>query len=116
MLSIGATVWGVRDIDRAIEFWTAALDYELREDPSEDWANLVPRNGHGPRLALMEVVAPAETRRRHHLDLDTEDQASEVQRLLALGAAEVPDWEYEPDADYVVLADPDGNYFCVVQR
>jgi Glyoxalase-like domain len=43
------------------------------------------------------------------------DQGAEVQRLKGLGATEV-DWEYEPDADYVVLADPDGNYFCVVQK
>ncbi len=40
--------------------------------------------------------------------------AAEVERLLALGATRV-DWNYGPHADCVVLADPDGNTFCVVQ-
>ena len=47
------------------------------------------------------------------MDLFTRDQAAEVERLVALGATRV-DWRYEPNADYVVLADPDGNTFCVV--
>ena len=51
---------------------------------------------------------------RLHLDLYTEDQASEVERLLALGASEVRWDKRPPDADYVILADPEGNRFCVV--
>ena len=39
-----------------------------------------------------------------------------MRRLLALGAKEVPEWRYETGADYTVLADPDGNRFCVVQK
>ncbi len=115
MLRIGSIVWGVADVRRAIDFWTAALDYRLREEPEEDWARLVPKEGEGQQVALMQVTAPAEERRRHHLDLYAEDQSAEVERLKGLGASEV-EWEYEPDADYVVLADPDGNYFCVVQK
>jgi predicted enzyme related to lactoylglutathione lyase len=115
MLKIGSIVWGVRDLQRGIEFWSEALSYRLREEPRDDWAVLVPRDGEGQQVALMQVAAPSEHRRRHHLDLDTEDQDGEVRRLTALGATDV-DWDYEPDADYVVLADPDGNYFCVVQK
>ena len=51
---------------------------------------------------------------RLHLDLYTEDQAAEVDRLLALGASEVHWDKRPPDADYVILADPEGNRFCVV--
>jgi catechol 2,3-dioxygenase-like lactoylglutathione lyase family enzyme len=115
MLSIGSIVWGVRELAPAIEFWRAALGYELREEPSDDWAMLIDPRGHGQRMALMQVTAPAEERRRHHLDLDTVDQAGEVERLVGLGAKHV-EWDYEDDADYVVLADPDGNLFCIVQR
>lgn len=43
------------------------------------------------------------------------NQAAEVERLLGLGARRV-DWRYPEQADYVVLADPDGNTFCVVQK
>lgn len=115
-LAIGSIVWGVRDLQAGMRFWMAALDYVPRDEPSDDWVVLIPRDGAGAQLALMEVKAEAPKRRRHHLDLYTLDQKGEVERLLELGAAPVPDWEYEPDADYVVLADPDGNYFCVAQR
>ena len=49
-----------------------------------------------------------------HLDLYTEDQDHEVERLLSLGATEVHWDKRPPDADYVILADPEGNRFCVV--
>lgn len=112
MLSIGAIVWGVRDLHRAIAFWSAALDYELRREPDIDFAILVPKNGQGVQLSLNKVRS--EKPKRHHLDLFTQDQVGEVRRLLNLGAKQV-NWEYESGADYVVLADPDGNNFCVVQ-
>lgn len=113
MATIGSVVWGVRDIPRAIEFWTAALDYELRYPPDVDWAILQPREGQeGIQLSLKLTTSDAP--HRHHLDLFSDDQPSEVERLLALGAGTV-DWDYEDDADYVVLRDSDGNRFCVVQ-
>ncbi|QFP77623.1 VOC family protein [Deinococcus sp. AJ005] len=113
MLKIGSIVWGVRDLARAIAFWTAALDYLPREEPDEDWVVLIPRAGSGVQLALKLVTS--ESARRHHLDLYAQDQGAEVARLLALGAVRV-DWRYGPEADYVVLADPDGNRFCVIQK
>jgi predicted enzyme related to lactoylglutathione lyase len=51
---------------------------------------------------------------RIHLDLYTEDQAGEVERLIGLGASEVHRDQRPPDAHYVILADPEGNRFCVV--
>ena len=114
MLTVRSFVWGVRDLHRAIDFWTAALDYRLREAPSHDWATLIPRSGEGAQLALMLV--DSDKAHRHHLDLTAEDQAAEVDRLLALGASRFADWDYEPDADYVVLTDTEGNPFCVVQE
>jgi hypothetical protein len=50
-----------------------------------------------------------------HLDLYTSDREGEVERLLALGATRFPR-EYAPADDFVVLADPDGNRFCVVAK
>ena len=114
MLTIRSIVWGVRDIPRAVDFWTAALDYRVREEPSSDWASLYPREGDEPRFSLMQVTSDPRTHKRHHLDLTAADQAAEVDRLVALGASHV-EWDYEPDADYIVLEDPDGNRFCVVQ-
>ncbi|PYE49921.1 VOC family protein [Deinococcus yavapaiensis] len=115
MLEIGSIVWGVRDVPRAVAFWTQALRYRPREAPSDDWAVLVPLDGHGPQLAIKLVTSEASTHRRHHLDLYTPDQEAEVTRLVAIGAKRV-DWRYKPSADYVVLEDPDGNRFCVVHK
>lgn len=115
MLKVGSIVWGVRDVPRAIEFWSAALDYRPLRPPSEDWAILVPRMGPGVQLAITVVTSDAESHQRHHLDLYADDADAEIERLLALGAHRV-DWRYPPDAEYVVLADPDGNTFCVVEK
>lgn len=112
MLTIGAIVWGVRDIERGVAFWSAALNYELEREPDVDFAILVPKEGAGVQLSLNKVSSSKP--KRHHIDLFTLDQAAEVERLLALGATRA-EWNYEPHADFVVLADPDGNTFCVVQ-
>jgi predicted enzyme related to lactoylglutathione lyase len=48
-----------------------------------------------------------------HLDLYSDDQAAEVQRLAGLGASVVRHHE-DPEDDYVVMTDPEGNEFCVV--
>lgn len=114
MLEIGAIVWGVQDVARAVAFWSAALDYTLKAPASEDWAMLVPKDGKpGVQLSLSKVSSPKP--RRHHMDLFTTDQQAEVARLLELGAAR-KDWDYPEACDYVVLKDPEGNPFCVVQR
>ena len=115
MLRIGSIVWGVRDVPRAIEFWCAALNYRPLREPSDDWAILVPRDGPGPQMAITVVSSDAQTHQRHHLDLYATDREAEVDRLLALSARRV-DWRSPEGADYIVLADPDGNKFCVVQK
>jgi hypothetical protein len=51
---------------------------------------------------------------RIHLDLYTDDQEGEVKRLIGLGATEIQWDKRPPDADYIILADPEGNRFCVI--
>ena len=113
MLKVGAIVWGVLDVHRAVLFWSKALNYRLKYPEKDDWAVLIPKDGNGIQISLSRVSSPKA--RRHHLDLFAENQAAEVERLLALGATRKP-WRYPQGADYVVLQDPDGNPFCVVQR
>ncbi|MFJ2200166.1 VOC family protein [Streptomyces violaceusniger] len=118
MLSIGSVVLGVSDVRRAAAFWTRALGYVPRGEIEDDWAVLVPADGRtGVRLSLGHSETPVQGRPRVHLDLyagDASDQAAEVERLVSLGARRVR-WElYPPDADFIVLADPDGNRFCVI--
>lgn len=113
MLKIGAIVWGMKSVPRAVEFWSKALDYKLKRPADDDWAILIPKDSDGIQLSLTEVTSPKA--KRHHIDLFTDDCEAEVARLLALGATKKP-WNYPEGADYTVLQDPDGNPFCVVQR
>ena len=111
---VGSIVLRVDNLRRQTEFWAAALDYIPREERSDDFVLLRPRDGVGPNLSLDRVHSELHVPPRIHLDLYTDDQAAEVKRLIALGATEVPWSKRPPDADYVILADPEGNRFCVV--
>ena len=106
MLRIGAIVLKVSDTERASSFWGRALNYEPRLG-NPDFV----RSGDG---SAPEIHVDADD--RTHLDLWTDsvaEQRAEVDRLVALGATEV-DWDYPDDADFVVLADPDGTLFCII--
>jgi predicted enzyme related to lactoylglutathione lyase len=114
VIRVGSIVIRVDDLERQKEFWTQALDYVPREGDDDDFALLRPRDGVGPNVSLDRMGSSAQLPPRIHLDLYTEDQEREVERLTALGATEVH-WEKRPaDADYVILEDPEGNRFCVV--
>jgi hypothetical protein len=119
MLSIGTVVVGVSELHRAVAFWTQALNYVPKRpiQPGADFAILVPQSGSGAHLALDLSETPIQPYPRIHLDLyagDAADQAAEVERLVALGAT-VVDWDrYPADPDFVVLADTEGNRFCVI--
>ena len=114
MIRIGSIVVRVDDLPRQKAFWTAALGYVPREGDEDDFALLRPKDGNGPNVSLDRVGSTVQIPPRIHLDLYTEDQAGEVKRLIALGATEVHWDKRPPDADYVILADPEGNRFCVI--
>jgi hypothetical protein len=110
MVRIGSVVTNVTDVPRAAEFWEKALGYRRREGSNENWALIFPEGGDGPNLAF-------DRGDRTHLDLyvdGREEQEAEIERLIGLGARRVEDWPYPEDADFVVMADPVGNLFCVV--
>lgn len=115
-LRVGSVVVNVSDVASAMDFWSAALAYRPRYEPEPDWVILEPADGSGPNLSLnLGETRPAEFP-HVHLDLYADDQEAEVERLLGLGARRVEGWPYpeDDDEDYVVLEDPDGNRFCVV--
>ena len=115
MLRIGSIVLRVDDLQRQTAFWQAALGYVRRDDrTSDDFVLLGSSDGVGPHLALDQVRSSLQIPPRLHLDLYADNRPAEVDRLLALGASEVIWDKRPPDADYVILADPEGNRFCVV--
>ena len=113
MIRVGSIVIRVEDLERQAEFWRNALNYERRID-RHDFVLLAPPDGNGPNVSLDTMRSEVQIPPRIHLDLYAEDQASEVERLIGLGASRV-EWDGRPsDADYVILADPEGNRFCVI--
>jgi catechol 2,3-dioxygenase-like lactoylglutathione lyase family enzyme len=113
-IRVGSIVFRVKDLARREAFWTAALDYVPREASRDVVIVLAPRDGDGPNVSLAEHHSELPIPPRIHLDLYAEDQAAEVRRLIGLGASQVHWDRRPPDADFVILADPEGNRFCVV--
>ena len=110
---------GASDVWRAAEFWKQALGLVPSRElsPDDDFIRLVPRDGNGTAIALDTSESPLQEHPRVHIDLfvdSAEDQAIEIDRLISLGATRV-EWDlYPEDPDFVVLADTEGNIFCVV--
>ena len=117
MLILGTTVIGARDIRRAVRFWAEALRLEAEEPKADDGFTNLSQRGL-PVLSVQHSSRTAEDEPRLHLDLyavDAADQQVEVERLLELGATRV-EWTYPEGADFVVLADTEGNRFCVIDN
>lgn len=122
MLRVGTVEMGVGDIRRASDFWRDALGYVPRDGelgPDDDFIVLVPPDGRGTALSLHTSESPVQKHPRVHLDLYVDsaaEQAAEVERLVSLGAERV-DWDLYPESpDFIVLADTEGNIFCVVDK
>jgi len=115
-MKIGSIVILCYEFDKMLAFWQEALHYIPREPAKDGWVVLRDPEGKGPNLSLNRVPEKRSGKRsRLHLDLYTNNQGGEVERLLTIGATRYP-WRYRPDSDFVVLEDPDGNLFCVVQK
>ena len=111
MLRVGTVVLNVKDARRASQFWSQALGYTYQDGGYSEDATpvLLPHHATAVAVALDEDD-------RTHLDLHTDsalEQQAEVERLISLGATRV-DWSYPDGARFVVLADPEGNLFCIV--
>jgi predicted enzyme related to lactoylglutathione lyase len=100
------------------DFWAAVLGYQVteRSDGPEDWyRQLTGPAGSGPTVLVIRTPdGPKTTKNRLHLDVNAtdRDQDAEVERVLALGATRVDIGQ--GDVSWVVLADPEGNEFCIL--
>jgi len=115
-MKIGSIVIRCYEFEKMLRFWQETLHYVPREPPTISWVVLRDPQGRGPNLSLDRVSDKRTGKRgRLHLDLYTNNSEAEVERLVTLGATRYP-WRYRPGQDFVVLEDPDGNLFCVVQK
>jgi catechol 2,3-dioxygenase-like lactoylglutathione lyase family enzyme len=111
---VGSVVIDCRSLEPMVAFWSRALGYSPNEaGRSEDWCRLDDPN-HRVNVSLQVVPEPTPGKNKLHLDLYTPDQRGEVERLKRLGATVAR--EPEPEDDFVVMADPEGNLFCVIDK
>ncbi len=112
---IAAVVVDCADPRAMARFWDAGMDWTLHE-VTDDQAVLRSAKGVGPYLEFVRTPDVKTVWNRVHLDLrpyPNDDQAAEVARLLALGAT-LADVGQGDDVHWTVLADPEGNEFCVL--
>jgi hypothetical protein len=97
---------------RLARWWAEALGYHVAdEDP--DGVEIRPAGDGAPTLTFVQVPEAKKVKNRLHLDLRPDDQDAEVERLVDMGARHVDVGQGE-DVTWVVLADPEGNEFCVL--
>jgi catechol 2,3-dioxygenase-like lactoylglutathione lyase family enzyme len=115
---MGVIVLGVTDRERAEAFWSAALGWDVRRDGFGGWVLvLTPPDGRGTPIALQVSETPPPDYPRLHLDLHVHgvaEQEAEAERLVGLGAQRVAWDSFPDDPDFIVLADTEGNRFCIV--
>lgn len=101
------------DPARLATFWANALGYAIRHDLPNGAIIIAAAPGAAPALAFLPVPEAKRSKNRLHLDLSPDDQRAETERLIALGATRA-DIGQPPDAPWIVLADPEGNEFCLI--
>jgi predicted enzyme related to lactoylglutathione lyase len=103
------------DPDRLVAFWAPALGYR-HAATADNYRALVPVQGHGPRLILQGVNEARRAKNRMHIDILAPDIEAEAARLVTLGATRSrQDAVQEHGTRWIVMADPEGNEFCVCQ-
>lgn len=109
------------DLKKVASFWAAALDWKITfEDEDEISLELLdegPEVGRIPDILFIKVPDDKVVKNRLHLDLRPQDQSIEVARLESLGAKKIEIGQSDYDGTtWVVMADPEGNEFCVLRE
>lgn len=104
---IGGITIDTNDLAASSAFWSAVTGYAVASTDEAGASLADPAGGAG--IYLQVVPEPATAKNRVHVDLVAEDVAVEVERIVGLGATEVARHD-----GWTVLADTDGNHFCVV--
>jgi len=112
-----ALCFDANDPLRLARFWAGVLGWEMADDP-RDGSALLPNDDTGFRLRFLPTREPKTGQNQMHFDLTStslEDQQQTVARSLELGGRHI-DIGQRPEEEHVVLADPEGNEFCVLRN
>ena len=110
--ALHAIVMDVNDLETCGKFWSQVLGTDILFQ-DERYLRLG-HKGERPTLLLQRVPEPHREKNRVHLDLDVPDLDAAVRRVQGLGGHKLRQLN-EYDFQWVVMADPDGNEFCLVQ-
>ncbi len=116
---IGELVLDCRDPQALARFWCEVLDFVVLDEEDDGSLEIGPREGFGgaqPTIILSRSEQPPQGKSRLHIDVNPtdRDQDAELERLLGLGARPT-DVGQASDANWHVLADPEGNVFCLLK-
>jgi hypothetical protein len=116
-IRIQCVVVDADDCELLARFWSQALGWRITHESPEEWAIEPPEGSPeadvAPDILFVKVPDRKITKNRVHFDLRPKDQEVEVGRLLELGGRRV-DIGQGDDVSWVVMADPEGNEFCVL--
>jgi hypothetical protein len=102
-----------RDPARLARWWAEALGFQITYEKPEE-VEIRPTPDAQPGLIFVPVPETKQVKNRLHIDLRPDDREAEVERLVDMGARHV-DVGQPADATWIVLADPEGNEFCVLR-
>ncbi|MDZ5443873.1 VOC family protein [Micromonospora sp. 4G57] len=102
-----------RDPSRLAHWWAEALGYQVISDRPDE-VEIRPAADQTPGIVFVPVSDDKITKNRLHIDLRPADQEAEVERLVDMGARHVD--VGQADVQWTVLADPEGNEFCVLRQ
>ena len=102
----------VNDLDTQTDFWCGALGYEHKAGAGQ-YRALADPTGRSPKLLLQQVDERKTAKNRLHIDIHVDDVEAEAERLVGIGATAVQRVD-QFGIWWMVMADPEGNEFCVV--
>ena len=108
-----AIVIDVNDLELCGKFWSRVLGTDILYQ--DERYLRVGNKGERPTLLLQKVPEPHREKNRVHIDLDVSDLDAAVSRVLELGGHKLRQHQ-EYGIEWVVMADPDGNEFCLVKH
>jgi hypothetical protein len=116
-IRIQSVVIDSHDCELLARFWSDAIGWRITYQSDDEWVleppEGSPANDVAPDILFVKVPDDKTTKNRLHLDLRPKDQGFEVERILGLGATRV-DIGQSDEVTWVVLADPEGNEFCIL--